>query len=247
MVEQDSEILRSTPCLVLFVFELLGLSLAVRAGSRIAGVMLNSQLRGAESGLGVVAKACRVNEDNAAPCGYAVGAGSSAQRCGACLGAVSNDIPRTRKADGLRGSGVVQRNDDLVPLAGLVVGDLPSSAAGNSGNSISGGVAKSGNRLTDRDKTCIVIRNILILGSACPIDRVHVVRGTIGVLIAVLGAAELGTCYGERNTLSGQSGGQTELDLTEYLGIGGLNNILVGVIQGGIVLRGLEAGGLVRG
>ena len=93
VVEQDSKILRSTPGLTLFELELLGLSLAVRAGSGIAGVMLDGQLRGADGGLGVVAERRGVNEDDAAPCGNAVRTGSGAQRSGACLSAVSDDGP----------------------------------------------------------------------------------------------------------------------------------------------------------
>ena len=93
MVEQDRQILRSTPGLTLFILELFGLSLAVRTGSGITGIMLNGQVSRADSGLGVVAERRGVNEDDAAPCGNAVGTGSGAQRSGACLSAVSDDVP----------------------------------------------------------------------------------------------------------------------------------------------------------
>ena len=175
MVEQDGKILRSTPCLTFLILSGLGSDLGIRAGSIITGVMLYGQRSGARSRLGIVAEASGINEDDAAPSGNAVGTGSGTQRSSARLGAVRDNGPRTAAGDALRGSGVVQRDDDLVPLSGLVVGDLPSGAAGNGGNSVRCGVAESGNSLADRDKTRVIICNLSILGSAVPVESVHIV------------------------------------------------------------------------
>ena len=166
-----------------------------------------------------VAEARAVNENHAAlgRNGNSV-AGNRAEALDACaLVGGSNDRPvGAAERDVVRLGTAVDENRQLVPLAGLAVGigiGYHIAVVGLEGRLDDAGAMQRRIILADLEHTLVVSCQTGERLDAVPVDRIDGVAGVVGVVVALLGTTEIGTCGHERDTLRGHQQRHDFLDL----------------------------------